>query len=180
VSSSAPPRFDVVAKSNDWRGTVRSATTAPLSPAKQLQLDYWTAFRDYLTERASSFLPHRPQPRSWASVSIGRSGASLAAIASTWDPEHQWDGGENRVELGLNGDDAGDVYARLQNERKAIEEALGPLEWPQPDERTKWRRLYVSQPADIEDRDAWPEQFAWLEERLQRFDATFRERVKRR
>ena len=181
IGDSLPaPRFNVVAKPNDWLGTARSATTASLSSVKQLQLDYWTAFRDYLTERGSSFIPHRPQPRSWASVSIGRSGASLAAIASTWDPERSWDGGENRVELGLNGDDAGEVYERLQNEREAIEEALGPLEWPQPDEHTKSRRLYVSQLADLDDRDAWPKQFAWLEERLQSFDATFRERVKRR
>ena len=35
-------------------------------------------------------------------------------------------------------------------------------------------------PADLEDRDAWPEQFAWIEERLQSFNATFRDCVKRR
>ena len=70
IGDSLPaPRFDVVAKPNDWLGTVRSAvTTSPLSSVKQLQLDYWTAFRDYLTERGSSFRPHRPRPQHWASV----------------------------------------------------------------------------------------------------------------
>jgi len=181
IGDSLPaPRFIVVAKPNDWRGNVRATVNKSLTHTQQLQLDYWTAFRDYLAESGSDFLPHSPRPQHWATVSIGRSGASLAAIASTWDKERGRVGGENRVELGLNGDDAGEVYERLQHERETIEEALGPLEWPQPDESTKSRRLYASRPADIEDRDSWPEQFAWLEERLQRFDETFRERVKRR
>ena len=40
-------------------------------------------------------------------------------------------------------------------------------------------RVYTHRLIDLEDRDDWPNQFAWLEERLQRFDATFRDRVKK-
>ena len=181
IGDSLPaPRFDVVAKPNDWRGTVRAvAADRPLTPTKQLQLDFWTAFRDHLQDRQSTIRPHSPRPQGWAIASVGRSGAQLAAIASTWDPERQWDGGENRVELQLFGDDAAEVLERLQSEREAVEAVLGPLEWPDPDTSTKSRRVVASQPADLKDRGSWPEQFAWLEERLQSFDATFRERVKR-
>ena len=58
IGDSLPaPRFDVVAKPNDWLATVRTAAAPPLTPVKQLELDYWTAFRDYLTERSSSIFP---------------------------------------------------------------------------------------------------------------------------
>lgn len=181
IGDSLPaPRFDVVAKPNDWLGTVRTAPAKPLTPVKKLQLDYWTAFATYLQERQSDVHPHSPRPQHWTNVSLGRSGAHLAAIASTWNTEKQsWDGGENRVELYLNDDDAADIFDLLEIDREAIESELGPITWHQPDANTKARRVYVSRRAELENRDAWPEQFAWLEERLQSFDAAFRERVKR-
>ena len=181
IGDSQPaPHFDVVAKPNDWLGAVRTADK-PLTHTQQLQLDYWTAFHDYLAEHESSIRPQSPQPWTWTNVALGRSGAHLAAIASTYDADRRsWDSGQNRVELYLDGDDAAEVFERLLVERDAIEEALGSLTWTQPAEGTKSRRVYASRPADLEDRDAWPEQFAWIEERLQSFNAAFRDRVKRR
>lgn len=172
IDDSPPaPHFDVVSKPNDWLGAVRTSADKPLTPTQQLQLDYWSAFRDYLLERGGGLSPRKPRAQQWASFSIGRSGAGLSAIATGWAGE-----GSIRVELGLHGDDANDVFERLYDEREAIEAELGPLTWHQP-ENAHRRRLYVHHAAELERRDAWPGQFAWFEARLLRFDDTFRDRI---
>ena len=174
IGESPPaPKFEIVAKPNDWLDTVRAA----LPTAKKLQLEYWTAFRDYLQGRESKIRPRKPAPQHWANVSIGRSGAHLSAIAGTKDKTSGT--GLNRVELVLDGDDSKDLFGRLHADREEIEAELGEsLTWHKR-ENAKMCRVYTRRLVDLEDRDDWPNQFAWLEEQLQRFDAAFRDRVKK-
>lgn len=183
IGGSLPaPKFEVAVKPNDWVETVRGTTKSgdELSAAKKLQLDYWTAFRDYLQERESEVRLRKPAPQHWANVSIGRSGARLSAIAGTWDEDQKaYVNGLNRVDLVLDGDDSKELFARLQAEREAIEAELGePLTWHNP-ERARMCRVYTRRLVDLRNRDDWSNQFDWLEEQLQRFDQSFRDRVKR-
>ena len=177
-----PPKFEVVAKSNDWVGTVRRPTKSgdTLSDVKRLQLEYWTTFGDYLQEHESKIRTGKPRLQHWANVSIGRSGAQLSPIAGIWDDvEREWVSGLNRVDLVLSGDDSKDLFERLYADREEIETELGePLTWHNP-ENARMCRVFTSRRVDLEDRGDWPSQFAWLKERLQRFDATFRDRVKK-
>ena len=185
IGDSLPaPKFEVAVKPNGWVETVRGTTksNAQLTEVKKLQLDYWTAFRDYLQELGSEIQPKKPAPQSWANVSIGRSGARLTAIASTWDEDQKsFVDGLNRVDLELNGADSKDLFGRLKADREAIEAELGEsLTWRDPpNEGAKMRRVYTRRLVDLQSRDDWPNQFSWLEERLSRFDETFRNRVKR-
>ena len=183
IGESPPaPKFEVVAKPNDWVETVRGPTKSSdrLTGVKKLQLEYWAAFRDYLRERGSNIHPRKPRPQLWANVSIGRTGARLSAIAGTWDDaQRAWVKGINRVELTLDGDDSKDLFGLLHADREEIEAELGEsLTW-HTSEGTRKCRVYTRRLVDLEDRDDWPNQFAWLEEQLQSFDAAFRDRVKR-
>lgn len=183
IGDSLPaPKFEVVAKPNDWVETVRGTTKSQdqLSDVKKLQLEYWTAFRDYLQDRESSVRAGKARPRHRINVSIGRAGAQLCAAAGIWDEDRkEWVRGLNRVQLMLNGDESKELFERLHADREEIEAELGEsLIWHNP-EHARQCRIYARRYVDLEDRDDWPNQFAWLEERLQRFDATFRDRVKR-
>ena len=183
IGGSLPaPKFEVAVKPNDWVETVRGTTKSgdELSAGKKLQLDYWTAFRDYLQDRESEVRPQKPAPQHWANVSIGRSGARLTAIAGTWDEDQKaYVNGLNRVDLVLDGDDSKELFGRLQAERETIEAELGEsLTWHNP-ERARMCRVYTRRLVDLGDRDDWSNQFDWLEDQLQRFDQTFRDRVRR-
>jgi len=45
------PKFQVIAKPNDWAKAVKkSATQSELSDAKLLQLEFWTKFKEFVQE----------------------------------------------------------------------------------------------------------------------------------
>ena len=183
IGDSLPaPKFEVAVKPNGWVETVRGTTKSgvQLSEVKQLQLDYWTGFRNYLQQLGSEIRPQKPAPQHWANVSIGRSGARLSAIAGTWDEDQRsYVDGLIRVDLVLDGDDSKEVFGRLQADREAIEGEFGEsLRWHDP-ESARMCRVYTRRLVDLRNRDDWSNQFDWLEERLRRFDDTFRDRIKR-
>jgi hypothetical protein len=50
------PKFNIISQPNDWARTVQQAAAATggeVSEHKQLQLKFWTAFRDYMEEKGS-------------------------------------------------------------------------------------------------------------------------------
>ena len=80
--SDPAPKFNVVSKPNDWSRSV--ATQArEVTPLGQMQLEYWTKFRDVLLESNGSARASKPAARHWYSVPVGRGGFNLSAIADT-------------------------------------------------------------------------------------------------
>src|SRR5579871_38830 len=77
-SSPVAPKFNIVSQPNDWSRTVsesaRRIETGDLSQTAQLQLAYWTAFRDYVEEHGITLKAHKPPAQHWMQFSIGRSG----------------------------------------------------------------------------------------------------------
>ena len=68
-SSPAAPKFNVVSKPNDWTRSVSKAarriSDEPVSETKALQLKYWTALKEYLTECGSKLRSQKPHPQHW-------------------------------------------------------------------------------------------------------------------
>ncbi len=81
--SPVAPKFNIVSSPNEW--TKGPPLPPETTPAKQLQLEFWTAFRNYVEEHGASFRTTKPLPQNWMNISIGRSGIHLNAIASLWD-----------------------------------------------------------------------------------------------
>jgi hypothetical protein len=57
----------------------------PITDAKKLQFEFWTAFRHELLQRKIVPTAQAPRPQYWFNVSLGRSNIHLSNIANTTD-----------------------------------------------------------------------------------------------
>ena len=171
--SLAAPKFNVISKPNVWTRTItgaaKMAQQGDLSKGKQLQLDFWSGFKDHLSSTDTSIVPTKPLPQNWMNIQLGRYGTKLLAIASL---------DELRAEVQFFENDATVFFTLLQQQQKPIEEEMGePLNWYNPD-TIKSCRIFLQRPADLHNHEQWPEYFQWLQEKLERLQRVFRDRVR--
>jgi hypothetical protein len=174
------PKFNVISQPNDWSRTVQKAAAGAgeVSEHKQLQLRFWTAFREYMETKGSFVKSQKPAPQHWTNHAIGRSGVHLASIVSLWNSETGTKDPEIRAELYMDGPNAKQEFADLQKQKDSIEKALGfSLTWHNPEDKAACR-LYTRQTADFLDEQLWPEQFEWLRQRLETMHKVFAPIVK--
>jgi len=179
-NSAVAPKFNVVCKPNDWTKTVGEGAKQPqngsLTEAKQLQLEYWEAFREFALENGSAIKPTKPLPQNWMTFAVGRSGCHLAAVVSTW--AESYGSHEIRAEVVFDSDAAKIHFAFLEAQKAAIEKEMGEaLIWHNSPER-KGSKIYVRNPVNLDDRSTWPEQRDWLLKKLSAFHKVFSARVK--
>lgn len=181
--SPVAPKFNVVCRPNDWSKTVAEGAARvgndSLSESKQIQRDFWTAFRDYVLANSTRIKPTKPLPQNWMNIAIGRTGFKLAAVASFWDSEaDSWETNEIRAELVIDDARAKAFFAALESEREAIERELEfHLVWHNS-EAARSCRAYARRSTNLRDRDSWPEQHHWLLERLEALHRVFAHRVR--
>lgn len=184
IGNSEPaPKFNVVCRPNEWTREVaeRAATIAhaDLTEAQQLQLDFWTGFRSYAEKHAKRIRPTKPHPQNWMWMAIGRTGFGVIAIASTYDKEKAtYESQEIRAEFVLDRERSKEYFAALKQEQDTIERELGePLGWYSA-EGVRTCRIYLRRSVNLQEKEQWPEYFAWLVEKLDRLHAVFADRVK--
>jgi hypothetical protein len=170
------PKFNIVSQPNDWRKTVSQVTQAieagNLTETQQLQLDFWSKFKDYLAERKSSVRPSKPYPQSWVTYAVGRSNFYLMTFLNTV---------ENRIGviLVIHGPAGKAHYHLLHQEKETIEQQIDDeLEWLEnPGKKESHVRLQWLD-VDPSNREKWPEYQGWLADKLEAFDRAFRPRIK--
>ena len=175
-SSPAAPKFNVVSKPNDWTRSVSKAarriSDEPVSETKALQLKYWTALKEYLTECGSKLRSQKPYPQYWTNYSIGRSGFLLCATVNTQ---------LNRIgaELQINHDHAKQFFQLLHQQQEEIEREMGlALEWCELPDKKSSRIITFLEDADLTDEGDWKRQHSWLRQVLEKLDCAFRGRVR--
>lgn len=181
--SAIAPKFNVVSSPNNWTKSVaqgaRTAQKQTLTPAKELQVEFWTAFRDFVIHNEASFKPTKPLPQHWMNMSIGRSGFKLTAIASLFDSESEsYDQHEIRAQLELYGENAKVYFAQLEVIKEQIEKEIGePLIWYNPEEKRACR-IYLRTPVDLYQKDQWPEYHQWLKAKIEIMQRVFAPKVR--
>jgi hypothetical protein len=166
------PKFNVVSKPNDWSRSIQRAAEAELSEHKQVQLQFWTAYRDYM-EQNSDIRCQKPAPHHWMNHSIGRSCAHMHSITCMWNSETNTNDPEIRVELALMGNNAKVNFAALEAKRADIEKAIGMrLFWHNPPDKNMCR-IYTRTNANFLDSKLWPQQHEWLKKNLEKFRDVF-------
>ena len=169
------PKFNIISQPNDWSRTVQQAAagSGEVSAHKQLQLKFWTAFKQHMEVEGSLVRCQKPLPQHWMNHAIGRSGVHLISVVSIWNSETNSKGPEIRTELCLDGPNAKQEFAALEKQKESIEKALGfPLTWYNPENKALCR-LYARQNADFLNEALWPQQFEWLRQRLETMHKVF-------
>ena len=138
--SSVAPKFNIVAKPNEWTkggGSTERVRKGELTETKQLQLEFWTNFRELCLENSKIIRPTKPLPQHWMNISIGRSGFKLTAIASFFDSATlTFDRQEVRAEFEIYDKNSKAYYVVLENEKNEIESEVGePLTWYNPENK---------------------------------------------
>lgn len=175
------PKFNVVSKPNDWSKTVAEGASRPeLTETQQLQLDFWTAFRNYASKHAVSITPIKPLPQGWMGLAVGRTGFGLHAIASLWNSEREhYDTNEVRAELQISNSQSHSYFSLLETEKGEIHAELGfPLTWYAPPDQ-KMKKIYARRDADLRDRKSWRELQEWLTTQLDQMKQVFGPRIQR-
>lgn len=178
IGDSIPaPKFNLVAKPNDWSKSVREAASTQrgeLTDAQELQVAYWREFDEVAAERGSRYRLSKPVARTHIDFGIGRTGFSLGAAVRMYRNE---DAGA-LVYLYIGGDESSDYFKELRRDEEAIERELGfsPL-W---DERPDFKNSQVSlaRQCDPSDPAIWPELHAWMHETMEAFERVLRPRVR--
>ena len=173
IHDSAPaPKFNLVCRPNDWAKSL-TGTDAVGDPTetKLSQLEFWSAFVEYGKSLRSPVSFRKPRPQHWYSLAIGRSRFHLSLTANTR---------LHRIGCELyirHPQYSKQAFALLFAQKDAIESELGPLDWQELPHRRDCRIVHYHA-ADIDDRTKWPEQHAWLLERLQAFRRVFADRAR--
>jgi hypothetical protein len=169
-TSPVAPKFNIISKPNDWTKTPAAASVTD-TPTKQLQLEYWTASREYALQRGTFLKIQKPLPQHWTNVAIGRTNIFMTAAANTRDKEIV-------VTLVLATRSAKLHFKQLESQRVEIEAEAGcALDWRELPHR-KQSHVVLTKAADPTDRTGWSEQHEWLLSKLELFHKVFAKRVK--
>ena len=165
-------RFNSISRPTEIVRQAAASRSGELSEAKQLQLSWWTAFREALV--ASNLVGSTQSPRAqyWYNVALGRAGIVLSNTANTYD-------GRIGVRVYLHTRRGGDsAFEQLSADREAIEREIGqPLQW-NPNPENKDRIIAIYHDVDLSDRELWARHISWMVTMTERFHKTFGPRVK--
>jgi hypothetical protein len=176
-ASPAAPKFNIVAKPNDWSRSVahaaRSLDDSEPSGTQQLQQKYWGALNTVLNNKRGPVTGHRkPQLQSWMTYSIGRSNFHLAAAMVLTKRAV-------RAELYMSGPLAKAHFGLLQAQKESIESELGfALLWDELSTGNDSRILRVLDNVEPDNETQWPRQHEWLADTLNSMHRVFSRRVR--
>ena len=172
IGDSAPaPKFNLVAKPNDWSKTVRenAGRRGALTAGEKAQVAYWSGFGAFLDKRGAKFKPPKPYPSNWMQWGLGRTGGSLQAVVNAK---------EVHVGVDLNSRDHPTWFPKLIADKNEIEADLGfSFDW-QKKAGNKWSTLRVRMKTNTRAPDSWPAAFAWMLKHMEAVDRVFRLRIK--
>ena len=171
VDDSLPaPKFNIVSKPNDWSKTVSSTKkigSSSVSETKQKQFIYWQQFKEFMIEKNSTVKPTKPHPQHWMSMSVGKSGFTLATTLNSVEKKIG-------VELYIENDKDKVYFDELEKNKELINSKIGNATWMRLEERKASRIVYYKTNEDPLDENRWEQQHQWLVMKLNEFNNCFR------
>lgn len=169
--SAAAPKFNIIAKPNDWAKQIKQASQKrDVTDYKLTQQRFWEDLVD--TAGVTSWMSGRkPRPQHWFDVSIGTSKAHLSLTLNHF---------ENWVscELYIPNDVDKTIFDKLYSQKETIEHELGfILEWQRLKDK-KASRIKATIEGNLEHEDEWPKYFTWLIDTSTKFKKAFAKRIR--
>lgn len=148
------PKFEIVSKPNDWAKAVKeSIAQGELTDTKLNQFEFWNRFKEYGKTNETPLRFQKTYPQHWTNISIGHSEAHIGLTINSR---------ENLFGAEIYIPDNKELYAKLLEQREAIEGELGEkAEWMGLPGK-KASRIRIILPGDFEAKGNWESYFAWL------------------
>jgi hypothetical protein len=162
-NSNPAPKFEIIVRPNEWAKTLRNKSSGEITDTKLQQLEFWTKFKEWVSNKDKKVRLQTPRPQHWYDVSMGTSEAHIALTLNTRDFLIG-------CEIYINKNK--ELFSFLQDHRNEIEKKMNmKLEWI---EASKACRIKASK-ADFEIQDAskTEDYFKWLYEEIVQFKQTF-------
>lgn len=158
-------KFLVVSSPNNWAKSIRQSTSnSNLSDTKLLQLEFWNEFKEFATEKGTTFKLRKTFPQHWYDMSYGVPGSHIALTINTLSKS---------IGCEIYIHDSKELYYSYEQYKDKIESELGfQLEWLELPNK-KASRIKVSTAADINNRSQWGNYFKWLKEKAEQFQQVF-------
>ncbi len=168
--SPVAPKFNVVAKPNNWSKRVREVATGGASTGHQsFRQEFWAGFLNHLEVEGSSLSRNRTPSRDhWMNWGVGKTGFHLAGVVGFRD-------GYIMAELVVDCADGPGPFESLRRDDERIRQELGcAISWDYSDDRRHNYARVRREGVDPMDRNQWPDLFSWLKEKLEALDRAFR------
>jgi len=164
------PKFQVIAKPNDWAKAVKTATTqSELSDTKLLQLEFWTKFKEYVQDNKGNIKLRKAYPQHWYDISFGFSNAHLALTVNSQSEQ---------MACEVYIPDSKELFSSLHESKSEIEADLGEqLEWEELPEKKASRIKLVSN-GNLSDQDQWQQYHSWMFSKVTDFQTVFSKYIK--
>ena len=174
--SLAAPKFNIVAKPNDWTRSISRAAKRisedNLSETNIKQKEFWQLLVNINKENQFHFRMAGPLPRNSIVVHLGKSGIEFKLSINTK---------KKRVGVAVNlfNHNASAYFNLLARERSEVELELGSkLEWlGNPNQRSSQIVLFLDNVEPLAE-SKWPELQQWCFDKLLLFEKVFAERLR--
>ncbi|MEK7600068.1 MAG: DUF4268 domain-containing protein [Patescibacteria group bacterium] len=169
IADSLPaPRFNIVAKPNDWAKTIKQQGSggSKMTDLKLQQQAFWEKLREYGEQNGKLVRNWRKAlPQHWYNIGIGSTRAKLAAKVNTQD---------SYVGLELYIYQDTELFYELQAKKTEIESKLGyAVDWQELPER-KASRVIVTKSGNFQNESEQDELIAWLVSKADEFTKVFK------
>lgn len=164
------PKFQVIAKPNDWAKAVKKVTSqSELSDTKMLQLEFWSKFKEHVQDKNGKVKLRKAYPQHWYDISFGFSNAHITLTINSqseqmtceiYIPDSKW------------------LFSALFENKESIENELSEqLVWEELPEK-KASRIKLISSCVLSNQDNWEKYHTWLLENVLRFQTVFSKHIK--
>lgn len=170
--SAIAPCFNVVCEPNRWARAERVAVEG-MSQTRQNLYEYWNKFATKIKNESNVMRLRKVSPSPYMVFSMGGLADCRLQLAALSSEKLL------RVQLNLDGKHARRRLAGLEQDKQAIETAIGsPLIWTEKGKKREGFCAYVESPSDPMIQSDWEQQQKWLYEMLHRFYEVFEPRLR--
>lgn len=170
AASPYAPKFQVIAKPNDWAKAVKKVTTqSQLSDTKLLQLEFWSKFKEYVQDKNAQIKLRKAYPQHWYDISFGFSNAHIALTINSQSAQ---------MACEVYIPDSKQLFASLYTLKEEIENDLSEtLEWEELPEK-KASRIKLVTKGNLNDQDGWEAHHSWMVNKVTNFQRVFGKYIK--
>lgn len=139
-------------------------STSPFKRREDLQMKFWSGFKQFTLENKSTFRTTRAYPKHWMDVGFGHTRCHICMTINTKS---------NLMTCELYINDSKNLFQKLLTNRVIIEQELGELlQWNElPDKKAS--RIKLIRKADLPNQENWNKYFTWLKDKAEDFINVF-------